>query len=452
MRTFTFLTATFIFFVSIVAPYGFCGEIEKRDIIHLSLKEAVNIAFVQNRDIQMQEREVRAAVSDILGAESEFLPKLNIGGGYTYTEAVITSDLSSIKQGKKAIGALAGYQNDNLLKITLSESFYKGGAHMANFRQAELRLKTQKETLRAKKLDGEFDTKRLYHGLQLAYETERIMQNLVDQAEEHYEDTRRRFQQGTSSRFDVLQSKVHLAKTIPPLVKAQNSVLLIKAELKKLLSINIWNMIKIDKTLECSFIDIDEGEFLDEAYVNKPELVLKELGVDINKWSIKMAQSENLPTIDGSAGYTYRSNNLNTIFDYKHTNWAVGVTFNIPIYDASSAKAKVERARSMYARAIIDKENLIEQTAVDIRKACLDMEEAVAIIISQEDNIVEANEALRLSEVRYDNGVGTNLDVLDAQVSLSQVERNLAEGIYDYLMAKAFLDRTVGLESFKEED
>ena len=278
------------------------------------------------------------------------------------------------------------------------------------------------------------------------------MQNLVDQAEEHYEDTKRRFQQGTSSRFDVLQSKVHLAKTIPPLVKAQNSVLLIKAELKKLLSFPIWNAIRIEEALECSFIEIDEGEFLDEAYVNKPELVLKELGIDIKAWSIKMAQSGNLPTIDGTAGYIYRTNNLNTIFDYKHTNWTVGVKFNIPIYDSFSTKAKVERARAMYARAVIDKEDLVEGIAVDIRRACLDMEEAQAIIISQEDNIVEAAEALRLSEVRYDNGVGTNLDVLDAQVSLSQVEENLAEGIYDYLMAKAFLDRTVGLEFFREED
>jgi len=448
MRTFIFLVFILFFSVYAVASCGFCAEIEKTGVSCLSLKKAINIAFTQNRDIQMQAREVKAATADILDAQSRFLPRLDIGGGYTYTEAVITSDLSQIKQGKKTIGSLSGYKNDNKLNVTLNESFYKGGAHMANFRQAELRLKTQKEMLRAKKLDVEFDTRRLYHGLQLAYETERIMQDLVDQAGEHYEDVKRKFQQGTTSRFDLLQSKVHLAKTIPPLIRAQNSVLLIEAELKKLLGLPIYDAIKVEEGLQCSFMEIDEGEFLDEAYVNKPELVLKELNIDIKTWSIKMAQSENLPTIDGTAGYIYRTNNLNTIFDYKHTNWTVGIKFNIPIYDSFSAKAKVERARAMYARAVIDRENLVEGIAVDIRKACLDMEEAQAIIISQEDSIVEAREALRLSEVRYDNGVGTNLDVLDAQVSLSQVEENLAEGIYDYLMAEAFLDRTVGLESF----
>jgi len=451
MRIFIFFISALFFLVHIIIPAAFCAGVEKTTAVGLSLNKAINIAFVQNRDIQMQKQEVMAAASDILGAQSEFLPKLDIGGGYTYTEAMVTEYFSSLRQGKKAIGSLSGYQNDNLLNVMVSESFYKGGAHMANFRQAELMLKTQRETLRARKLDVEFDTKRLYHGLQLAHETERIMQDLVDQAGEHYEDTKRKFRQGTTSKFDVLQSKVHLAKTIPPLVKAQSSVLLIEAELKKILSFPIRSAIKIEERLECSFIEIDEGEFLDEAYVNKPELVLKELGIDIDAWAIKMAQSENLPTIDGKAGYIYRTNNLKTIFDYKHTNWTAGVTFSIPIYDSFSAKAKVERARAMYARAILDKEDLIEGIAVDIKKASLGMEEARAIIISQEDNIVEAREALRLSVVRYDNGVGTNLDVLDAQVSLSQVERNLAEGIYDYLIAKAFLDRTVGLESFREE-
>ncbi len=451
-RIFIFLIFTEIFLSTCFTLSGFCAETGKISAVGLSLEKTINIAFAQNREIQMQVREVQAARADILGAQSEFLPKLDIGGSYTYTEAVITSDLSSrMPQGKKAIGSMSGYRNDNLLNITLNESFYKGGAHMANFRQAELRLKTQKETLRAKKLDIEFEAKRLYHGLQLAYETERIMQDLVDQADEHYEDVKRKFRQGTTSKFDVLQSKVHLAKTIPPLVKAQNAVELIQAELKKLLSFPITGAIKIEEPLGCSFIEINEGEFLDEAYVNRPELVLKELGIDISEWSIKMAQSENLPTIDGTAGYIYRTNNLNTIFDYKHTNWTVGVKFNIPIYDSFSAKAKVERARAMYAHDVIDRENLVEGIAVDIRKASLDMKEAQAIIISQEDSVLEAMEALRLSEVRYNNGVGTNLDVLDAQVSLSQVETNLAEGIYDYLMAKAFLDRTVGLESFREE-
>ena len=61
----------------------------------------------------------------------------------------------------------------------------------------------------------------------------------------------------------------------------------------------------------------------------------------------------------------------------------------------------------------------------------------------------EAKDALRIAEIGYDNGVTTNLDVLDTQVSLSQVEKNLAEGIYDYLIARAQLDRVMGREAYE---
>ena len=426
-------------------------EEEFSPVLALTLEEAINLAFVANRDIQIQERELIAARAGILGAQSKFLPRLDIDGGYVYNEAVLTPFIPHASGAKKDVGVIGGYRNDNLWKVVLSEELYKGGAHIANFREAETNLKIQEETLRARKLDIEFETKRLYHGLQLAYETERIAADLVYQAEEHYEDVNSRYNQGTSSRFDLLQSKVHVAKTVPPLVKAENEVTLIGAELKKLLTVRIWDPIEIKEPLECLFIEIAEGDFLDLAYIGSPEMALKELGVNLKEWSIKMAQSGNLPSIDLSASYIYRSNSLQTMFGYKHTNWTAGIQFKIPIYDGFSTKAEVEEARARYAQAILQKEDIIEQTAVDIRRASLGMEEAQAIIISQEDNLVEANEAVRLSEVRYDNGVGTNLDVLDTQVSLSQVEQNLADGIYQYLMARAYLDRVMGLEFYKED-
>ena len=82
-------------------------------------------------------------------------------------------------------------------------------------------------------------------------------------------------------------------------------------------------------------------------------------------------------------------------------------------------------------------------------QGCLDLREAQAIIISQKDNLEEAKEALKISYISYDNGVGINLDVIDSQVALSQVQKNIASAIYDYLTAEAYLDRTMGREYFE---
>lgn len=416
----------------------------------LSLEQAIITAFKNNKDIQIQKEEMKVAKAGILQARSAFLPKLNLDAAYKHTGDVL--NLSSSSGGKKDSGVLTGYRNDNAVALSLGDVVYNGGANIADFKQALLEFDAQKETLRAKKLDVEFEMKRLYYGLLLAFETLRIARDLLGQAKEHYEDVKRKFDQGTASRFDLLQSNVQVSKVFPEVINAENSVYLIMAEMNKLLGFDVKNRISPIETLSYSPVEIREDDFLKQAYLYKPEMILKSLGIDISKWGIQSARAANRPQIDTDLAYSYRSNDIGDMFNRRHSNWNAGVSISIPIFDGFSSRAKVEQAKVYYAQAILAKANLSDQIAVDIRQACLDLEHSRAIIDSQEANVDEAKEALKISELRYDSGVGTNLDVLDSQVSLSQIEQNLSEGIYDYIMAKAFLDRTMGSAFLKEED
>jgi len=421
-----FLSAFFVF------SSGFCQDNQSSAPTEFTLTNAILIAFKNNKDIQMQEQEITVASANILGAKSVFLPQINLQGSYTYNDKVLAENIFS------------GYENDNLAKLAFSESVYSGGANMANFKQAKISLDIQQETLRAKKLDVEFDARRLYYGLLLAYETERIAKDALDQAIAHYEDVRHMYEQGTASRFDMLQSGIQVSLLEPDVVRARNEIDSLKAELNKLLARKVDYPIETKEKLAYSFIKIDENEFLKNAYLERPEIKLKSLGVDIDKWGIQMAKSGYRPQIDILGGYSYRSNNLGNMFNEKQRNWNAGVTVNIPIFEGFSTKAKVDAARARYAQAKISQDNLADQIAVEIRKACLGLQESEAIIKSQKDNVEQAREALRIAEVSYANGVAINLDVLDAQVSLAQIQKNLAAGTYDYLMAQAYLDRSIG--------
>jgi outer membrane protein TolC len=378
------------------------------------------------------------AQADILGATSVFLPQVNLGAAYMHNDKVLAQNI------------FTGYNNDHLVNFTLAESVYKGGANTANLRQAKLSLEVQRETLRARKLDLEFDAKRLYYGLLLAVETHRIAREALDQAIAHYEVVKQMYKHGTASRFDLLQSGVQVSLLEPDVVKAKNDIDSLKADLNKLMAYKVDSPIETKERLVYSTLKITEDEFLKAAYLNRPEVKLKSLGVDIDRWSIQMAKSGYRPSVDFLAGYSWRSNNPGNMFNQKQANWNTGLAVNIPIFEGFSTKAKVNAARARFAQAKISQENLIDQIAVDIRKGCLGLKEALAIIKSQDDNLEEAKEALRIAEVSYANGVAINLDVLDAQVSLAQIQKNLVSGIYDYLMALAYLDRSMGKSFIKE--
>jgi outer membrane protein TolC len=444
------VTFAALFFILVSTTPVFSADVSiENPIDKLSLKDVIRIALINNKDIQIQEREIDYARANIWDARSIFFPKFNLDASYLYSGDYPAYG-PSLAGSKKDAGVFSGYQNDNRLGGSVTQVVFNGGGNIANFNQAKLGLRTQEETLRAKKLSVEFDAKRLYYGLLLGYETLRIARNLFEQAQAHYENTRQMYDQGTASKFDVLQSKVQVSKVMPEVVKAANAIEVIKEELKKILSFNMQDPVEIKGELKCSYTDIKEDDFRKEAYKNNPAMILKLIGIDIEKWSIELAKAGYGPQINANFDYNYRSNNIQTMFNYKHTNWDVGFSASVPVFDGFSTKAKVDEAKAKYKQAILQKENVSDQIAVDIKRACTDMMTARAIIDYEKDNIDEAKESLRLANVRFDNGVGTNLDVLDAQVSLSQVEKDLYGGIYDYLMAKASLDMTMGV-FYKEE-
>jgi outer membrane protein len=438
--------------LSLPAFPGSCLEARSDNLpIILSIEETIQTALENNKDIQIQEEEVAVAKANVVAAQSNFFPAFSMGYGFTYTESVITTD--SLPDVRKDTRIFTGYKSDNKFDLSGKQMIYDGGASIANLKEARVKLKIQDETLRAKKLEIEFEAKRLFYGILFARETLRIAQNLIDQAEAHYEDVRTKYEQGTSSKFDVLQSRVQISKLIPELIKAKNSIEIISAELKKLLYLNIQDEIRLTGGLNYFPMDLNEFAFLGEAYSNSPQMHLKKLGVDLNKWAIELAKSGYYPNINANANYFDRSDKLADMFNSRHDNWSAGISGTVSIFDGMSTKAKVDGAKARYAQAILSRENVQEQIAVDIKRGCLDARQAHAIILSQKDNIEEAKEALKISYISYDNGVGINLDVINSQVSLSQVEDNLASGIYDYIMAKAFLDKVMGREylSSKEE-
>ena len=426
---------------------SFCEEDNpKTPPLTLSLSDTIKMALENNKDIQIQEQEVVFARANIQSAQSKFFPALNMGYSYTYNNAVLPISSLPLPPSNKDPGIFLGYKNDNVANVAGNQMIYDGGASIANLKEARVQLKIQEETLRARKLEIEFEAKRLFYGLLLAYETLRINQDLVDRTQAHYENVRSKFEQGTSSRFDVLQSKVEVSKLIPPLVQAEKSVEIISNDLKKLLYLDMRGQIKIQGELMYLPVKPDLESFLNEAYKNNPQMHLKVLGVDLNKWAIEFAKSGWYPNISANSNYSFTSDNLTNMFNRRHDNWTAGVNGTISIFDGMSTKAKVDEAKAKYQQAVLGKENVIEEIAVNVRRGCLDMDEARAVILAQKDSLAEAKDALNISYIGYDNGVMINLDVIDAQVSLSQVEKDLAGGVYDYIMAKAYLDELMGRE------
>ena len=414
----------------------------------LSVLDAVSLAYKHNKNILVQERAVMAAKADLIKARSEFLPKLNLEAGYTHRDAVMK--LSSQSAGSKDPGVFLGYEDEKRVAVSIEQSVFRSGANIANLKKAEILLKIQQEKLCGLKLAVEFETKRLYYGILLAEETHRIAVELLAQARSHYNIVKEKFAQGACSKFDLLQSKVQVSKIIPQVVRAENEKALLILEFKRLVGISSADRIVFEDSLTYSPITVNEELLLNTAYAKRPELLIKRYEIELGKKSIVLAKASGRAHIDAFLNYSYRSATVGDLFDDSHNNWFTGFVVSLPLFDGFSAKAKTDVAKIKYEQAELQSKDMEDEVAVQVHKALLELSEARAIIESQQDCLKEAKEAVRIAEARYSNGEGRNLDVLDAQVSLSQIENNLSQAIYDYIIAEAYLNRVVGVCLLKE--
>ncbi len=164
----------------------------------------------------------------------------------------------------------------------------------------------------------------------------------------------------------------------------------------------------------------------------------------LRREAIKTAQAGYLPSVQLFGGYGWRSavfqNDLNT--DIAGWNAGAQVTWNF--FDGLMTKGKVQEAKALLSRSITDTDDQTRRIELDVRTAYSSFLEAKEVLESQKKVVEQAEEAVRLAVARADAGAVTQLDVLDAQTSLTQARSTQIGALRDYCAAKARLERAMG--------
>jgi outer membrane protein len=122
----------------------------------------------------------------------------------------------------------------------------------------------------------------------------------------------------------------------------------------------------------------------------------------------------------------------------------VGLKLSIPIFDGFARGARVQQAEIDMEKAKLTKLKTEDGLKIQLVQAELNMKEAKQRVDAQKESVQEAEKALTIAESRYDNGIGTQLEILDTQSALVQTQVSYSQAIYDYLVAKAEWDNVAG--------
>jgi outer membrane protein TolC len=270
--------------------------------------------------------------------------------------------------------------------------------------------------------------------------------------EKELDDQQRRFDAGTVPHFNVLRAEVAVANAKPALIHARSQYRITKNVLVNLLGYNLPRAVleNIPMTLTDNFDvapwNLALPDAIQQALDRRTELKALREQITLQDINVVNAKSGYKPTVAAFAGYNWMNNEFSTDLSDELDGWVVGGQLSWDLFDGALTIGKVKQARALYAKSKTELTDRSRQVELNVRTAYSDFIEAREVLDSQAKVQEQAEESLREANARFDAGTGTQLDVLDAETSLTQARTTQVQAQHDYAAARARLERAIGAD------
>jgi outer membrane protein TolC len=411
----------------------------------LSLTDCLNIALQQNGTILKAKSDLEASQGVVVQTRAVALPHLQATGQYKDTDprAIENFPGPSIPPRPN--------QNWNA-GVQLVQSIYQGGKMVAALRAASVTKQqalAQYQTVIADTLLG---TRTVYYDVLLAAQQITVHEASVNLLQKELEDQQRRYDAGTVPHFNVLRAEVAVANERPALIRSRNNYRITKNNLSNLLGYNlpreIWEDIPLNltDTLDATPYQVDLPAAIQQALARRTELVAARKTAELQRLNVVNAKAGYKPTVQVFAGYGWYNAQFTPPVELDHDirGWNAGAQLSWDIFDGMLTHGKVVQARALYEKSKTEVDDKGRQIELEVRTAYSDFIEAREVLESQQKVQEQADEALREARARADAGTSTQLDVLDAETSLTQARTTQIQALRDYAVARARLERAIG--------
>ncbi|HMA53073.1 MAG TPA: TolC family protein, partial [Acidobacteriota bacterium] len=159
---------------------------------------------------------------------------------------------------------------------------------------------------------------------------------------------------------------------------------------------------------------------------------------------LKIARGSMMPTIGIGGAYNLWSDALSFRKGSWQNYYAINLSVTLPLFNGFEARAQIGQTKAVIRELDWTRKGLSDAIALEVRRAVLERNQARETLLSQEKNVEQAREAVRIAELNYAEGLATNLDVSTAQVALSQARTNHSQALYDCVISQAQLEKAVG--------
>ncbi|MFN3133956.1 MAG: TolC family protein [Candidatus Kryptonium sp.] len=421
----------------------------------LTLEDAVKIALENNSQVKTARLEIIKSDEKLVEARSNLIPQISLSGSYSrYLKKPVLFLPPDSPFGRLTGGVIEiGFDNSYIGLVSLQMPLFSWSVY-AGVNTANKGRLIAEQTYRSIVLKTISDVKKTFYNVLLVKEAYKITKMRIELAEDNLKNVEKMYRQGVASEYDYINAQVQYQNLQPLLVQAENNLELAKNALKLALGIDVNEEIDVVGEMNVdNFAEIDYTSALKELYENNPDIKQAEYQIELSKSLVSLELSGHLPALflTGNLQYQAQAND----FNFNQYRWIrttfIGLQIQIPIFRGFGTQARIDQARVSLQQST-ERMHFVKQALENELKGTIyKIEQSKKRIEAQKKAVELAELGYKIARKRFESGVGTQLEVSNAEVNFAQARLNYQQAIYDYLTALSDLERLIGKTNHLEE-
>jgi len=401
-----------------------------------TLEQVFVTALTNNQSLMASRSYTQAAEQNVYSAKGQRLPQLTASAGYTQLNHDPTAKTEVNGGNVEFQVSEAGSAN---AQVMLSMPVFTSGRIGHDIEAAEAASRAAMQDEVTAELNIKWQMAQAFVAVFRAEKSLEVVNSHVKSLQAHSGDVKNLFEQGMVARNDLLSVGVELSNAQQAVLKAGNQLDLAKANFNQLMNRDLAAEVDLVEYLPSTL----KGRFdalANQALQERPELkVLGEQGFALEQRAAS-TEAGLWPQLNISGGYQYQQNSLQV---YENM-WSANATVNWKIYDGSTQHRSDEL--KFQSQALVSQKNDLKNAIqLQVRSAWLSVQETVKRIEISQQAIVQADENLKVSTERYQQGLANHTEVLDAENLRIRTHDNFNNARYDHSLANLLLRRAIGI-------
>lgn len=404
------------------------------------LKTLINQSFSYFPAFKELNQGLDVAQQQVVLAKSSGLPSIEAKGSYRYIDPV--SEIT-IPTGSTPVSFQIMPNNNYSTTLNASYTLWDFGVVKAGVDRAKAGLQYAADNVAHNRNQMAFQVGSIYYQIAYLKEAIAIQDSVINFLEANKKDTEVKFKNGDALKYDVLSIQSGIDQENNRKIDLQNSLN------KQYALMEYTTGTKVSTTTADFNFPAEHQSSLDEALqtaqANNPEFNLIRDRISQAEAELKVSRTNGKPSLSMNAGTGFTNGYAPEIDRFRY-NYSAGVTLSIPIYQGGRARKQVRLSQSQLAQTKYSEETLSNTYRKDIQQALLDISSNTSSLVNAKRQIDEAKEAQKLSQSRYRNGIGTNLELTNASTNVQRAELTNLQYEYQLCIAKLAIARLTGVQ------